>query len=388
MTKKLKRLLAGILSICVSASLGIFAVACNNTPDNGDEGGNPPIGDEGNNPGGDEENPGGDEENPGGDEEPTTSYTITLNANGGTLPAGAVTTYTTKADGTIDLKGEEFLPGATASAENWHHIGWAVTESGEVIDETTATFEANTTLYAQYGRNDGLWNADGSEMIAAVTENTGNADTSLVEYWFGAGNSKTFTVGTVLTVYLNGAQFENFWLKGTCVDLSADVNGYGGVTTSEITITADAEFVVYLKVYNNGGTTFEFNGTALNMDTTSEIPAGCEAITITVGADTITLYLVAPDGTAIGSENKADYQIHAWTGSDNHFGAWQDNPTLDQMLTITGTVINTTSWIIHWSDRQSSSFSNILPGKAYVVRLALSGDCDVKEYVAPATDAE
>ena len=57
MTKKLKRLLAGILSICVSASLGIFAVACNNTPDNGDEGGNPPIGDEGNNPGGDEENP-------------------------------------------------------------------------------------------------------------------------------------------------------------------------------------------------------------------------------------------------------------------------------------------------------------------------------------------
>ena len=85
MTKKLKRLLAGILSICVSASLGIFAVACNNTPDNGDEGGNPPIGDEGNNPGGDEENPGGDEENPGGDEEPTTSYTITLNANGGTV---------------------------------------------------------------------------------------------------------------------------------------------------------------------------------------------------------------------------------------------------------------------------------------------------------------
>ncbi|MDE7306701.1 MAG: InlB B-repeat-containing protein [Clostridia bacterium] len=326
------------------------------------------------------------------EEEPpvsTTEYTITLHVGtGGTLPAGAVTEYKTGADGKINLNGAKSLPSATATTENWNFIGWYTEETGgTAIDERTATFDADADLYARYGRNDGLWNVDGSEMVAAVSVNTGNADASLVEYWFGAGNSETFTEGTVLTVYLNGAKFENFWLKGTCIDLSADVNGYGGVNTSEITITTDAVFEIYLKVYNNGGTTFEFNGTALNMDTTSEIPAGCDPVTITAGAETITLYFVAPDGTAIGSANAADYQIHAWTGGDNLFGAWQDNPTLDQTLTITGTVVNTTGWIIHWTGGQSSAFSNILPGKAYVVRLVTSGDCDVKEYVAPATEA-
>ena len=223
-------------------------------------------------------------------------------------------------------------------------------------------------------------------MLAAVSINTGDA--TCTNYWLGSMDATIeLEEGTVVTVYLDGAQFKNFWLKGTCIDLSADVNGYGGVTTSTVTVTADAEFSIYLKIYDNGGTTFEFNGTALNMDTTSEIPTGCDAITITVGTETITLYLVAHDGTAIGSANAADYQIHAWTGSTNLFGAWNDNPTLDQTLTITGDVVNTTGWIIHWDGGQSSSFSNILPGKSYVVRLVTSGDCDVKEYV-PAVDAE
>lgn len=328
-------------------------------------------------------------------------YTVTLSAGtDGTIEEGTTLTYITK-NGKIDgyLPADEAV---TCTKENWHFGGWVDGEND--VDEREYVFTADTTLTAKYVQNNGLWNQDGSVMLASLVLNTGATDHT--EYWFGAGTSHKFSEGTVITVYIDGAKQEDFWLKGSCIDLSADAEtNYGGVTTSEAIVTEDASFVVYIKLYEGGGTTYEFNGTPDRLPTINALPEGASKLTITVknpdaqGDDavlgTITIYLIGKDGKSVQLSPESDdydsaaaYQIHAWSGSDvNLFGEWNSNPNF-----ATGNVdLNyakfnkNTTFMFHWNGGQTGNISGMALNGTYVINLQ---DSSVKEYVAPATDAE
>lgn len=322
-------------------------------------------------------------------------YTVTLSAGeGGTIATGTTLTYVTK-NGKIDgyLPADEAV---TCTKENFHFGGWVDGEND--VDEREYVFEKDTMLTAKYVQNNGLWNQDGTAMLASLVLNAGA--TAHVEYWFGPDTSHEFTQGTVITVYLDGKKQEGFWLKGTCVDLSADTEGNGGVSTSEATVTEDASFQVYIKLYPNGGTTYEFNGTPTKLPETSELPAGAGAITITVkdpaaeeGAEalgTLTLYIIGKDGKSVQlnpeSEDydaAANYQIHAWSGSDtNLFGEWASNPTLNTALVLNYAKFNKqTTLMFHWSGGQTDGISGMELNGTYVIDLRNKGS--VKAYVAP-----
>lgn len=330
-------------------------------------------------------------------------YTVTLSAGeDGTIATGTTVTYVTK-NGKIDgnLPADE----VTCTKANFHFGGWVDGETE--VDEREYVFEKDTTLTAKYVQDNGLWNQAGTEMLASLALNPGA--TNHTEYWFGTGTSHEFTQGTVITVYLDGKKQENFWLKGSCVDLSADTEGHGGVSTSEATVTEDASFQVYIKLYPDGGTTYEFNGTPTKLPETSELPAGAEAITITVKAPateesaeatlgTLTLYIIGKDGKSVklnpaepaeGEEQQydaaANYQIHAWSGSDNNlFGAWNDNPTLDTDLVLNYANYNKKVTTFKFHEKGGSWESGPCSGMdldgTYVINLK---DGSVKKYVAP-----
>lgn len=314
-------------------------------------------------------------------------YTVTLSAGAdGTIATGTTVTYVTK-NGKIDgyLPADEAV---TCTKENFHFGGWVDGEND--VDEREYVFEKDTTLTAKYVQDNGLWNQDGTAMLASLVLNAGATDHT--EYWFGPGTSHEFTQTTVITVYLDGKKQEDFWLSGSCVD--------GNKRTSEVTVTEEASFNVYIKLYPDGGTNFEFNGTPTKLPETNEIPAGADAITITVkdpdageGADalgTLTLHIIGKDGKSVklnpeeGYDSAAIYQIHAWSGSDtNLFGAWASNPTLDTELVLNYANFNKeTTLMFHEKDGswQSGNFSGMELNGTYVINLQ---DGTVKAYVAP-----
>lgn len=314
-------------------------------------------------------------------------YTVTLSAGAdGTIATGTTVTYVTK-NGKIDgyLPADEAV---TCTKENFHFGGWVDGEND--VDEREYVFEKDTTLTAKYVQDNGLWNQDGTAMLASLVLNAGATDHT--EYWFGPGTSHEFTQTTVITVYLDGKKQEDFWLSGSCVD--------GNKRTSEVTVTEEASFNVYIKLYPDGGTNFEFNGTPTKLPETNEIPAGADAITITVkdpdageGADalgTLTLHIIGKDGKSVklnpeeGYDSAAIYQIHAWSGSDtNLFGAWASNPTLDTELVLNYANFNKeTTLMFHEKDGswQSGNFSGMELDGTYVINLQ---DGSVKAYVAP-----
>lgn len=321
-------------------------------------------------------------------------YTVTLDAGtDGTIATGTTLTYVTK-NGKIDeLPADDKV---TCTKENFHFGGWLDGEN--YVDEREYVFKKDTTLTAKYVQDNGLWNQDGTAMLASLVLNGGATDHT--EYWFGPGTSHEFTQGKVITVYLDGKKQENFWLKGTCVDLSADTAGHGGVNASEATVTEDASFQVYIKLYPNGGTTYEFNGTPTKLPETSELPAGADAITITVkdpkaadGAETLgtlTLYFIGKDGKSVkinpeseDYDSAVNYQIHAWSGSDTDlFGAWNSNPTLNTALVLNYAKFNKqTTLMFHWNGGQTDGISGMELNGTYVIDLRNKGS--VKEYVAP-----
>ena len=324
-------------------------------------------------------------------------YTVTLSAGAdGTIATGTTLTYVTK-NGKIDgyLPADEAV---TCTKENWHFGGWVDGEND--VDEREYVFEKDTTLTAKYVQDNGLWNQDGTAMLASLVLNGGATDHT--EYWFGPGTSHEFTQGTVITVYLDGKKQQDFWLKGSCVDLSADTEGYGGVTTSEATVTEDASFSVYIKLYPSGGTTYEFNGTPTSLPETNELPAGADAITITVkdpdatdaeaSLGTLTLYIIGKDGKSVqlnpeseDYDSAANYQIHAWSGSDTDlFGAWTSNPTLDTPLVLNYANYNKkeTTFKFHKKDGswEGGNCGGMALNGTYVINLQ---DGSVKAYVAP-----
>ncbi|MDE6586290.1 MAG: hypothetical protein K2K80_06395, partial [Clostridia bacterium] len=200
---------------------------------------------------------------------------------------------------------------------------------------------------------------------------------------------------TVISLYLDG-ELMSFWISGSCVDVAAAGEGSSKAQLTSATVTKDAKFEIYLKDYssetNPNNWSCEFIGTPAILTSTAELPANCEGVKIAVGeTEEITLYFVDVEGNAINAKNAANFQVHAWNGGTNLFGAWANNPTLDTKLSIAADkddnkLYDTTNWIIHWQGGQSSTFSGLVAGKAYLVNLKLDGkgDCVIDEYTGEA----
>ena len=307
-------------------------------------------------------------------------YTITLEVGDGTLAAGDKTSYTT-----VNGKIDGLLPEPTIGTEHWHFVNWFDSDGKEIVEAETV-FTEDTTIHAVYARDNGLWAGD--TFIHKFEVNTG-ADH--VQYWFG-GDRIDLNEGDEVSVYMND-KLISFWISGSCVDTSkASVE-----KVSSATVTADASFVIYLNDYTSEADpdnwTCEFIGTAAAFETTATLPTDCKGVEITVGEEKITLYLVTPDGTVINGENAHNYQIYAWDGvaleeggSTEPFGAWATNPTLNKAITAGCGIVKTTSWKLHWNGGETSAFSGLVAGKAYVVTLKLdkTGDCEILEYTGEA----
>ncbi len=320
-----------------------------------------------------------------------TEYKVTLHVgNDGSVAEGTTLEYTT-VNGKLPFGADEYLPEPTANAEHWHFVNWYdAAEGGNAIVEAETVFTENTDIYARYARDNGMWNEDGSVFVTELKVNLGNEETSYTEYWFGQDEKVTFHKDDVLTIYLNDAQYENFWLNGTCVDLSADVNNYGGVSTSTVTITEDAQFTVYLKVYNDGGSNFKFNGTTLAAyEETSELPSeDAKAITVTFNGEDVTLYIIDSEGTVITEANAENYWIYAWEdgGASNVLGGWKETKLSDNITTDSGLYSNTMikiCWDVEVEGevqtKETNAVNKFEVGKAYVINYQTG---DVKIYVA------
>ncbi|MDE7379814.1 MAG: InlB B-repeat-containing protein, partial [Clostridia bacterium] len=299
----------------------------------------------------------------------------------GTLAEGTETTLTT-------VNGKVTLPGATASTENWHFVGWYdAEEGGNEVNATTVLLEGRT-LYARYVRDNGIW--VGNQLAKSLVTNTG-ADH--VQYWFGQDERVELEKDSEVSIYMGG-KLISFWISGSCVDTSK-------ASTEKIpsaTVTRDASFVIYLNDYssesNPDNWTCEFIGTAASYDTTDELPTGCKGIEVkTIDDKTITLYFVNPAGEAINGDNAHKYQLYAWDGvavegstSTEPFKGWTANPTLNTAITASCGIVKTTSWKLHWDGGESSAFSSLEADKAYVITLKIKdgGDCEVYEYVGEA----
>lgn len=296
--------------------------------------------------------------------------TVTLEVGtSGTLATGTETTIKT-VNGKIAN-----LPEPTAKA----HIefdAWYTTATGGAEVTAEYQFEADATIYAQYLREDGVWLGD--DFKAELVRNAGCTDHP--QYWLGGGKIE-FAENDVVSLYLNG-KIMKYTVKqnSTCITVPAS-----SAKVTSITVAKDASFVIYLNDWGGADNwQVEYTGTPLSVETTNTIPTGCDPITVTFGNGTVTLYLVDPSGTAINSANAANYQIHGWqTGNNNLFGVWGSTPTLDQTITVTDDLKDDIQLMFYWSSGQSAAIPNIKINKSFVVIMVSSGDCDVKEYVAP-----
>lgn len=386
MTNALKKLLTAVLAMSMTASVGLFATACNTDPGNddtpptnqggGNEGGNQ-GGNEGGNQGGNE---GGNEGGGEGGGETTTTYKITLHAGAGSLEAGAVTEYTTTAAGLIDLKGADFLPEPTIATAHWHFDNWYDAETGgNPVNEAETVFTADTDLYAVYVRDDGVWNGDGSSFIAGLSRNTG--ETTGVQYWLGAGTKIDLEKGDVISLYMNGKPVTfnvHAAYASSCIENASDTT----TKVTSVTVSEDANFAIYLWDYANESGEFwscQFFGTANSIPTTSTIPQGCEQVKVTGTNGTATLYLVI-NGVAVNSENGANYHIHGWQDSlNNIFGSWGSTPTLESEIEVDAALDNDLTLMFYWDGGQSGNVSNIKVGKTFIVKI-VADKVTVKEY--------
>ncbi len=305
--------------------------------------------------------------------------TVTLNAGeDGTLPDGAITTYTTL-NGKIQFpEGVRGLPAVTVSKEHWSFFGWV--NGTSAVNADTTVFEADTELTAKIGRESGIWSADGQTFIKSLTVNDGCTDH--LQYWLGDGGNFTLEKDTEIAIYLDGTLIPHkIKSNSTCVNYTS-----ASKVVNTVTVTETAKFVVYFNKWSDGWQC-EYTGTPANK-VTNEIPEGAAAVTITATNGSCTVYFVDKDGNAITADNLGKYQIHAWTGSStNEFGAWGSNPYLNAPLNKKGNLTTDTTFIIHWTGGQSGNFSNMEVGKTYVVELKTSGGSVVYDYV-PATTPE
>ena len=298
-------------------------------------------------------------------------YTITLNVGEGTLPEGAKTTYKTDANGYLDLNGEDYLPVPNAKT-HWYFLDWYDAETGgKVVVEDEYEFKGDVTIYARYGRDDGVWKDNGQTWVVALTRNTGNKE--VVEYWLGSEEATVnLTTGDKLNLYIDGKLCTGIWITG--LGVKTEVNPKPSV----IEVTQDGDFKIFLKDYSGGaGTDYvvEFRtDTKGEEGSEDDIPVGAAKITIKIGSlQDITIYLVTSTGAAVTEAQLSNYCIYTFSGEI--FGNWTQSTTkglVKSEMTATGTAVPN-GWIFRWGSNFSTQTANIegviKAGGTYVIKL-------------------
>ncbi|MGM9566355.1 S-layer homology domain-containing protein [Evtepia sp.] len=165
---------------------------------------------------------------------PTATYTVSFDANGGTLNEGCKTSIETKANGTVD-----YLP--RAAREDYIFDGWYTEKTGgEKVYTFITKFTDNTTVYAHWTPE-----ADTKQITEAVF--------GLKGYAVGAKAEKIEIISYTDGLSLVGGYYESqgkpySYLLGTDEDGDGEVDAL--VTGA---LAADKEYILMLKADLNAG---------------------------------------------------------------------------------------------------------------------------------------
>lgn len=300
-------------------------------------------------------------------------FIITLVVGDGELADGESTQYVTGSDGKIVGILPEPTPKAHWTFDNWYDAP----TGGKAIVEATTVFTKDTTIYARYIRDNGVW--AGETFKAALYRNNGN--TNEVEYWLGDGTTIDLNAGDVVSFYINGKLCTGMWITGTGVKTEVDPK------PSSVNVIATKSFLIFLKDYSGGaGTDYvvEFRtDTDVEQGGSDLIPAGTGKITIKIGSlDDIVLYLVKSDGTGVKESEFSSYAIYTW--DDEIFGNWDSSATkgvVKSTITVAGSRVPL-GWIIRWNGIQTGNIENAFKaGGTYLIKLPANnkGDATVTE---------
>lgn len=306
---------------------------------------------------------------------PGHSYTITfVVGEDGTLENDAQTEFVTALGGKLTLGDDEFLPEPTAKADHWHFVGWFdAEEGGNAIDMDKAEFEfsQNTTYYARFARDNGIWVGD--TFKAALTKNTGAGTTGglKAEYWLGGG-SIVLEKGDIISVYMND-ELLAVYVDGSSAGIEAVSTS---VKQTSVTVKVAGEFKFYVKDYssatNPNNWVCQYAGPT-EVTTGSEIPAGCDAFTVTMGTNKITFFLVDVSGNPVSKSDFSKFCIY--TFNNEIFGNWTGAATqgvLKEEMTGTGSSVPG-GWIFRWGSGYGQQTANIegalKAGKTYLIKL-------------------
>ncbi|MBR4742608.1 MAG: InlB B-repeat-containing protein, partial [Oscillospiraceae bacterium] len=260
-------------------------------------------------------------------------YTITYNANGGTVPAGAVTEYTIESD-TITLP--------TPTREGYGFEGWYENEdlSGTAVTEIAAGSTGSRTYYAK-------WTA-GAYTITYVLDGGTNA----------AANPATYTVEDAITLadpvkegYTFNGWYRNAEFSGDAVTTIAkgstgDITLYAKFTVNKYGLTIHYKYADGTSAADDYTAEVEYNGaysvtspaiTGYTADkATVSGTMGTEAVevTVTYTADKYTITYNANGGT-MPTDAATEYTIESDTitlptptREGYGFGGWYENEDL------------------------------------------------------------
>ena len=306
-------------------------------------------------------------------------YTITLVVGEGTLPEGAKSTYTTNAEGMLELEEGKMLPVPSISKAHWKFDNWYDAETGgNAIVEDETVFTQDTTIYARYIRDNGVWSGENAETWKiALVKNTG-ATGVIAEYWFGGANTKiSVEEGEKLSLYLDGRLISAY--AGGAVGVKG--NKSDSQKSDYVTVTVTGELNLYLKLYSHAtdpdNYVCEWLG-ATKVETGTEVPEGCDAIKFTFsGGVVVTIYLVDNTGKAVGKDDFSNFCVYTYNGEA--FGNWTNsasktfanNGILKEEMS--ASVALPSGWIFRWGSSYSQQTANIIDiikgGKTYLVKL-------------------
>ena len=295
---------------------------------------------------------------PGHDEPTPEGYTITLVVGAGTVEVGTSLTYNTDADGKL----VGILPEPEATAAHWTFDNWYDAETGgNAIVEAETVFTEDATIYARYTRDDGVWLGD--TFKAALSINGGR--TSRVEYWLG-GTKITLAKGDIMSLYIDGELIRHY-----VEDNSAGITmPAASAQVTQVTVSVAGQFEIYLHK-NANDWSCQYSGPT-EVIVGSEIPAGCDMFTVTMGTNKINFFL---KDASVKPVSKADFsKFCIYTYNSEIFGGWDASPTkgkLQEEMTVTTSAVPQ-GWIFRWGSNYSTQTADIkafVAGKTYLVEL-------------------
>ncbi|MCH5157504.1 MAG: InlB B-repeat-containing protein [Clostridiales bacterium] len=303
-----------------------------------------------------------------------TGYVITLVVGEGTLAEGESAQYMTDSDGKI----VGLLPEPTSTRAHWYFDNWYDAQTGgKAIVEATTVFKKDTTIYARYLRDDGVW--AGETFKAELFLNSGN--TSVTEYWLGDGTTVNLTAGEVLSMYIGGKICPDMWITGKGVDNIETEHA------NTVTVKTTGEYLIFLKDYSGVGTDWvvEFRtDTEVGQGGSDLIPAGTGKITIKLGSlDDIVIYLVKSNGQGVKESEFSSYSIYTFDAEI--FGNWNEADTkglVKSTISVAGITSVPKGWIFRWSGIQTGNIEGaIKAGGTYLIKLPANnkGEATVTE---------